>query len=244
MATRAAAPRLAAERRFYFWMSAVMLATVFAGFAPSYYLRGLVPAYAPFQPLSALVMLHGLVFTAWVLLFMTQASLVSAGRADLHRRFGLIGFGMVGLMAVLGVLVALYGVARNSGPPIVAPLAWLAVPLFDVPVFAGLIAAGLANRGRPQVHKRFMLASMIGMMPPAIGRLPWPPAVPPPVVLIGGQLLFLAALASWDLRSRGRIHWVTATASAILVGSWVLRFAIWETAGWLAFARWISAPFV
>jgi hypothetical protein len=243
MATRAVAPRLAAERKFYFWMSAVMLGVVFAGFAPSYYLRGLVPAYAPYLPLTWLVALHGIVFSAWVILFMTQVSLVSAGRADMHRRLGVTGFGLVGLMAVIGTLAALYGVARGSGPPMVSPLSWLAVPLLDVPVFVGLIVAGLYNRATPQVHKRFMLASMIGMLPPAIGRFPWPPSAPPPLVLIGGQLLFLAALAMWDLRSRGKVHWVTMTAAVVLTGSWILRFAIWETPAWLAFARWASAPF-
>jgi hypothetical protein len=220
-----------------------MLATVFAGFAPSYYLRGIVPAHMPFQPMSGLVMLHGLAFSAWVVLFMTQVSLVSAGRADLHRRLGMLGFGLVGLMAVLGTLAGLYGVARNSGPPIVSALSWLAVPLLDVPVFAGLICAGLANRVRPQVHKRFMLAAMIAMLPPAIGRLPWPAAMPPAVVLIGGPLPFLAVLAAWDVRSRGKLHWVTGTAAIVIVGSWLLRFAIWETPAWLAFARWVSAPF-
>ena len=86
MATRAVAPRLAAERRFYFWMAAAILATIFAGFAPSFYLRGVVPAYRPYLPMTWLVALHGLIFSCWALLFMTQIALVSAGRPDIHRR--------------------------------------------------------------------------------------------------------------------------------------------------------------
>lgn len=243
MATRALPPALAAERRFYLSMSIALLAVVFAGFAPSFYLRGLIPHAAPLQPISATVLLHGLVFSAWVLLFIAQVSLVSAGRADLHRRLGRLGAVLLVAMIAIGTLAALQGVARRSGPPIVPPLSWLAVPLIDVPVFAGLIGAGLVNRTRAQVHKRFMLASMIGLLPPSLGRLPFPATIPPPVFLIGGQLVFLALLAFWDVKSRGRVHWVTAVATAVLVGSWLFRLAIWQTPAWLAFARMVSAPF-
>lgn len=243
MATRALPPALAAERRFYLSMSVALLAVVFAGFAPSFYLRGLLPATAPLQPMSATVLLHGVVFSAWVALFMTQVSLVSAGRTDLHRRLGQLGLVLLVAMVLIGTLAALQGVARRSGPPIVPPLSWLAVPLIDVPVFAGLIGAGLANRKQAQVHKRFMLASMIGLLPPSLGRLPFPAALPMPVVLIGGQLAFLAVLAAWDVKSRGRVHWVTIVATLVLVGSWLFRFAIWQTPGWLAYAKMVSAPF-
>lgn len=243
MATRALPPALAAERRFYLSMSIALLAVVFAGFAPSFYLRGLIPHAAPLQPMSATVLLHGLVFSAWVALFMTQVALVSAGRADVHRRLGQLGVVLLVAMVLIGTLAALQGVARRSGPPIVPPLSWLAVPLIDVPVFAGLIGAGLANRKRAQVHKRFMLASMIGLLPPSLGRLPFAVMLPPPVLLIGGQLVFLAILAVWDVKSRGRIHWVTSVATAVLVGSWLFRFAIWQTPAWLSFARMVSAPF-
>lgn len=243
MATRAIAPRLAAERRFFFWMAAGMLATLFAGFAPSFYLRGLVPSYAPYLPLTWLVLAHGLLFTGWALLFMVQVSLVSAGRTDLHRRLGMAGFPMLVAMGIVGPLAALYAVARHAGPPIVPPLSWLAVPLVDVPMYVALIWAALANRRDPQAHKRFMTASMIGMVNPGFGRLPWPTIIPPPLALTGGMLIFLTALVAWDLRTRGKLHWATIASAIVLVGSWVFRLAIWQTPAWLSFAAWISAPF-
>lgn len=241
MATQAiGARRLSAERLFYLGMGLAILLTVFAGFAPSFYLRGIIQPYAPMLPTTPLVLLHGLLFSGWIVLFIAQTSLMSTGRADLHRRLGLIGFAMLAAMIVVGTLAALHGVERKSGPPIVPPLAWLAVPLLDVPVFAALIGLGLANRRKPQVHKRFMLVATIGMLPPAIGRLPWPPDAPFPLVLIGGQLLFLSALAGWDFFSRRRLHWVTIAGTVLLVGSWLFRFAIWQTEPWLAFARWAA----
>lgn len=239
MATLAAPrPRLDAERRFYFGMAIAILVTVFAGFAPSFYLRGVVPPYHPFLPLTWIVLLHGLVFSSWVLLFMTQVSLMTSGRPEVHMRLGLAAFALLPAMIVIATLAALNGVGRASGDPTIPPLSWLAVPLLDIPVFTGLILAGLFNRSRPQVHKRFMLGSLIGLLPPSIGRLPWPDLIPFPVLIIGGQLLFLVPLAIWDIRTRGRIHWVTLTVAIVLAGSWIFRLAIWNTPQWLSVARW------
>ena len=149
MATIAARrPDLSAERRFYFFMGLAIVLTIFAGFAPSFYLRGVVAVEVPLLSMTPIVHLHGLVFSAWVLLFMAQVSLVSAGRPDLHRKLGLLGFVMLAAMIVVGTLAALHGVARASGPPFVPPLSWLAVPLLDVPVFGGMIGAALCIGAR------------------------------------------------------------------------------------------------
>lgn len=232
-------PRFDSERRFYSAMALAILLTIFAGFAPSFYLRGMVPPYfAPPLPMTWIVLVHALVFTSWVLLFVAQVSLMSAGKAEVHMRLGIAGFVLLPAMIAIATLAALHGVARHSGPPDIAPLSWLAVPLLDVPVFTGLILAGLLNRPRPQVHKRFMLGSLVGLLPPSLGRLPFPAELPMPLIIIGGQLAFLVPLAIWDIRSRGRIHWATYTVAAVLVGSWLFRFAIWQTPEWLGFARW------
>jgi hypothetical protein len=241
MATIAEGARapLGSERRFYLGMGLAILAVLFIGFAPSFYLRGMVPAYAPYLPMTPLVLLHGLLFTAWLLLFISQVGLISARRPDVHRRLGIAGFVLLPAMAAVGLVTALEGVARHSGPPDVPPLAWLAVPLLDIPVFLGLIGAALYFRRTPQTHKRLMLSALIGLTSPGVGRLPIP--IPIPVLIIGSIVLFMAALAIWDLRSRGRIHPVTIVATIVLVGSWVLRFAIWQTEPWLAFAAWASS---
>jgi hypothetical protein len=241
MVERRRAP-LNSERRFYLFMAVAILAIMFAGFAPSFYLRGVVPPYAPFLPMSALVLLHGLLFSLWLILFISQVSLVSAHRPDVHRRLGIAGFVLLPAMVVVGFLAALGGVARHSGPPELSPLTWLAVPMFDIPVFAGLIGAALYNRRDPQVHKRLMLCALISLTPPGSGRLPvLQTYVSFPVVVIGTQLLLLAALAWWDLKSRGRVHPVTMISTLVILVSWVGRLAIWETGPWLAFAAWVAS---
>lgn len=241
MATRSPTlSRWNAERLFYSGMALAMLATIFIGFAPSYYLRGLVEPYAPVPllPMTPVSHLHGILFSAWTALFVTQTWLVGAGRPDIHRKLGLIGFALLPAMIVVGLLAALYGAVRHAGPPMIPPLQFLAVPLFDIPVFATLIGVALWKRREAQTHKRLMLLTMVGMMGPAIGRLPLPAMLPPPVVIFGIPDLFLLALVAWDFASRGRLHKATVWGGALLVGSQVLRVAVMTTPAWLAFAAW------
>jgi hypothetical protein len=81
------------ERRydhpFFLAMAVLILVTVFAGFARSYYFAGIFRAPLP----STIIHVHGAVFSCWILLLITQTSLVSAGRVDVHRRLGCRGFG-------------------------------------------------------------------------------------------------------------------------------------------------------
>lgn len=238
MATRnPGLPRRNGERIFYSGMALAMVATIFIGFAPSYYLRGLVEPYAPFLPMTTLGHLHGVLFTAWALLFVAQTLLVSAGRPDIHRQLGLAGFALLPAMIVVALLASLHGAVRHAGPPMIPPLQFLIVPLFDIPVFAILIGAALWKRREAQTHKRLMYLTMVGMMGPAIGRLPLP-GLPPPVVIFGLPDLFLLALVAWDFASRGRLHPATVGGGALIIGSQVLRLALMTTPAWLAFAGW------
>lgn len=241
MATRSpAAPRLTAERLFYSTMALAMVATVLIGFAPSYYLRGSLATWtpAPLLPMTPISHLHGLLFSGWTALFVAQTLLVSAGRTDIHRKLGLAGFALLPAMIVVALLASLHGAVRHAGPPMIPPLQFLAIPLFDIPVFAGLIGWALWKRRDAQVHKRLMLLAMVGMMGPAIGRLPMPTMLPPPVVIFGLPDLFLLGLVGWDLASRGRLHKATLWGGAFLIGSQMLRVAVMTTPAWLAFAAW------
>jgi hypothetical protein len=241
MATVAPAPmrrRINGERLFYAGMAWTMLLAVLIGFGPTYYW---LPVTGGGRPITPLTHLHGLVFSAWMMLFVAQASLVAAGNVRLHMRLGLIGMGLVAVMVIVALLTALSAAARGSAPPGMDPLSWLAIPLLDIPVFAGLFFAALANRRRPQVHKRLMLIGMIGMMSPAFGRMPWPEAIIGPITMFGIPDLFLLALITWDIASTRRVHGATIIGGAVLIASQLFRVAIWQTDWWLAFAGWSSA---
>ena len=108
-AGRAANP----ERRFYQGMIVVIIACIVLGFSRSFFLRPLFPA--AHAPRELFFYLHGAVFTVWLALLFTQASLVGAGNVALHRRLGVAGFVMVPLMIVLGLIGGTIAAHRPGG---------------------------------------------------------------------------------------------------------------------------------
>jgi hypothetical protein len=90
-----------------------MLASVFLGFGPTYYLVGVFHAPLP----SRIIHIHGAVFSCWILLLIVQNSLAWAGRVDIHRKLGLAGFLLACLMVVVGWTAATDRLARGTAPP-------------------------------------------------------------------------------------------------------------------------------
>jgi len=227
----------ARDHRFFTGMALASALTVFIGFARTYYLRTAFDG--PPVP-TALVHLHAMVFTAWILLFIAQTSLVAAGRTDLHRRLGMAGAALVVALLVVGWFTAIEaarrGVTPPGGPP---PLAFLSVPLGTLAVFAILVVAGLANRGRRETHKRLMLLATIALLTPAIARFRF--FMPGgPLLAIGGTTLFVLACMGYDRLSHGRIHPAFLWGGLFLIVSLPARFAVGPTDAWGALAEWLT----
>src|ERR1700684_1683911 len=100
------------DNLFFSGMAVIVLASVLVGFAHTYYLAGVFKAPLP----NLLVHIHGAVFSCWILLLIVQTSLVAAGRVDLHRRLGLLGFALACLMVIVGLLAATDSQGRHFAP--------------------------------------------------------------------------------------------------------------------------------
>jgi hypothetical protein len=224
------------RRRFYTGIALAIAITVFAGFAPSYYLRG----YYVSTPLSGMLHLHGVVFTGWVLLFLFQSTLVAAGRTALHRRLGVGGAVLATLLVVVGTTTAIVGAAEGRAPLGVPPLAFMAVPLFDMVVFTGLAATGLWYRRRAAVHKRLLTLATIALLAAPIARLPFGAPVVGLLGVFALADLFILACVVYDLTSQRRVHPATVWGGLAIVLSQPLRLAISGTALWLGFAAWLT----
>lgn len=217
-------------RGFYVGMAVAILVAVFAGFAPSFYLR---PTTTP--PLAPRVVVHGIVFSGWVLLFLAQSTLVAAGRTVLHRWLGAAGAGLAVLMVGLGLVIAFPAAGRGSLPG--DPIAFLLVMLVDLLLFAVFVAAAIHQRRRSEAHKRLMLLATVCLLPPAISR--WPIAVNRPVVIASILVAFLAAGPLYDIVSRRRIHPVSLWGGLAVLVSIPLRFAVSQSEAWHRAARWL-----
>lgn len=245
MAKATVVARIHTERRFFTGMAVAMALFVFIGFAPTYYLYpviGVEPLRGA-EPLTPMVHIHAATATAWMLFLILQTGLIMGGQPKLHIRNGMIGVALAISIIVLGVAVAIYSARTGRTPPGWTPTGFMAIPLASVTVFGGFLAAALLWRWRPDFHKRLMLMGTMALLVPAGARFSRHfltgliPAGP-----IGGMILsdvFLAALAVYDVRTRGRLHPATLWGGAILLVSQPLRVMLSETPGFNRFAAWL-----
>jgi FtsH-binding integral membrane protein len=224
------------DHLFFSSMALLMLATVFFGFAATYYLAGIFRAPLP----APIIHLHGAAFSCWILLLVTQTSLVSAGRTDIHRRLGIAGFLLACLMVVLGVLAATNSLVRNAGPAGDDPKFFYIIPLTDMLIFATLIFFAFRNRSNPATHKRLIFVGTVALMIAAIARWPiWSHRDPITATLV--SYIFLLMLVAYDLWSMRKLHRATIWACAFLVFVQQIRIPIGKTAAWHSLATWVQS---
>ena len=238
IAARAAITGRRRERLFYTGMAVAVVITVFAGFARTYYLR----PYFSTPSLTPLLHLHGIVFTSWLVLLLTQTTLVAAKRTDIHRRLGIVGAVIATLMVIIGTATAIIRAKIVEVPPgSPSPLAFLTIPLGDMLVFAILVGAGFYFRRRADIHKRLMLLATITILPAATARLPFAFIQQlGPLAFFGLADLFIVACLIYDLVARRRLHRATVLGGLLIVVSHPLRLVIGNTQSWLAFASWLT----
>ena len=230
------------DRVFYGGMAMALGLTVLAGFASTYYLRILTggpQATITGGPFTALVHVHGALFTAWVLLFVVQTALVASRRVAVHRRLGVAVAVLAAAMVVAGTLLAITSAARGSAPPGVDPLAFLVVPLFDMILFAAFVSTALAMRRDKEAHKRLMLLAYVSLVVAAVARLPGVLPLGPPA-FFGLSFLFVVAAGLYDLVSRGRVHKVYLWGGALIAISVPARLLISGTEAWRALATLLT----
>jgi hypothetical protein len=218
------------DRLFFTGMSLAAALTVFAGFAPTYYLRSSV-----LPPLSPLVHLHGLVFTGWIFLFLAQTTLVATRRTDLHRRLGIAGAILAVALVVVGVIMAIDLLRREVVFDGIDPRSFLSIPLGDMVVFSILVTAGIAFRRQAETHKRLMLLATITLLTAAAARIA-APLNGGPLIFFGLTDLFVAAAVGHDLLSRRRLHPATIFGGLLIVVFKPLLMIAAFTPPWLAFA--------
>jgi hypothetical protein len=239
--------------RFYFWLSLACLAIGVGGFVPTYWLQ--VPA-GGFTG-TAMMHLHAIVFTAWLLLLVGQNWRIAQGRLDHHKAWGLVGISLATAMLVIGWTTAIVGlrerIAEGYGDD---ARAFLIVPAFSITAFFAFVIAAMANIRRPEWHKRLIFVATTIAILPALARVlllarkgfAWglrPGNFPPPPV--NASLLpfvvscaIIAAGMVHDWRSRGRPHPAWTIGLAVTVGGMILRDPISVTPAWQAFAGWTT----
>jgi hypothetical protein len=234
----AAAPTVRrSDRFFYGGMALAILAIVFVGFMRTFYLSSYFGRPAP----TTLRVIHGTAFTSWVVLFAIQTALITAGRRTLHRRLGYVGAVLAAVMVVLGFRLAIDAALDGRAPLGLQPLEFLIIPVFDMLVFAPLVAAAVYFRRQAETHKRLMLVATISLLGAAMARVTGTPGAGGPPVFFGVPDLMILAGVLYDRRTRGRVHPAYKWGGGFVVGSQIARLALLKSAAWMAVARALTS---
>lgn len=233
--------RRAFDRRLFAVAAIAFPLIVLAGFARTYYLKPLFDV--PPLP-SAIVHAHGLLMTAWVVLFIAQIRFVAARRIRLHQQLGYAGVALAVLIIFVGFITALRAARFGSAstPPGVSPLGFLIVPLFDLLMFAIFFGAAIYYRKKPAIHKRLILLTAINFVPPAVARIPIASLQAfGPVWFFGFPTLLLLVCIGVDTWRNRQVNGVLVTGALLLVASYVARLALMPTGVWLHIAARLTS---
>jgi hypothetical protein len=164
------------------------------------------------RPFPLVIYFHGTVFFSWLILLSVQLLLVRCGRIDIHRKLGVWGAVLAGMMVILGIAATIvagyteFG-TKDSDPPFVS------IQLGGMLVFGPLVAAAILLRRQPVAHKRLMLLATIFISDAGFARW-WQDGLER---LLGngfwgqyaqiylGDALLVAMFAVYDLITRGRL---------------------------------------
>ena len=230
------ATRRTVHQRFYFYALVCAALVVFAGFAQSYFLKTIFGT----PPLYPLLHVHGLVMSAWFVLFGVQTLLIQAHRTDLHRRLGIIGVVLAALILVVGAAVVIINARAGRTPPGAPIPVIVALSFASLAAFGVLAAAAVFLRGRSEFHKRLMLLATLNLLTAAIQRLPLDfLGLSPLLAVFGLADLFILACVAYDTLRHRRLH-PAFLWGAILSIAWPpLTIMLSGSSAWGHFTTWL-----
>lgn len=197
-----------AYRNVHLWLL-IPFAITLLGFSPSYFLK--------LGDASWHQHLHGISATLWFVLLLIQPYLATHGGLKAHRRFGIAGLMLAGLViaSALGVVPAnIENANAAETSPLVTPTFLYGVSLFDLLSVAGFgIAVLMATLKIRDIddHALWMLSTVFWVLAPGLTRL------------VAFSMLFTVGVEGVTLVDI--IFWVTFPILAVIGGImfWIRR---------------------
>ncbi len=178
---RPAQPPVPAQRRkadpgrlFYPFAGVLMLLLTLVGFRLFFFSGMAHPGRPITPPIRTLVITHGLVMLAWILLFLAQPALIAVRRHKLHMTLGWVGAALATLVVVTGTTVALQSAGVTPAEVRIwsmPPKQFLSVPLVTVLLFAGFVGVAIWQRKRPAIHRTMLLCGTMAATGAAVSRI-------------------------------------------------------------------------
>jgi hypothetical protein len=223
------------DRYFYFAMSLVSAAVVASGFGPTLSEKLLHPAVAP----PRILWFHGAIFSSWIVFLILQSALVRTRNVKWHRLIGWAGAGIAAVMIPLGFATGIAMIhfemyqLHQSGR-----YSFLAVPFFDITVFAVCIALAIWWRKNPELHRRLIFIGTCAILVAAFARIDHAFLRQHNLAYLGADLLIALGVGR-DLLVSRRVHSVYRVALPLYVvlQSFVIYLAVIRPEWWVRIAQ-------
>ncbi len=224
---------------FFIIMALVGLLAAIIGFSKTFFIP---VANGSFNaPLA--IHVHGGFAFAWIILFVIQPVLIHFNNYRLHQLLGILGLLIAGGVAITMIPAGVFVVHRElrQGLGEFSYSGLLGVILSGL-IFFLLVLAGVANRKKPETHKRLMLLATIVVLWPAWFRFRhYFPSVPNPEIWFGlvlaDSLIIIAWI--WDKIKNGSVHPVLKYVGTFIIIEQSLEVALFGTLAYQQAAKWL-----
>ncbi|QQS43068.1 MAG: hypothetical protein IPM63_09115 [Acidobacteriota bacterium] len=179
-------------------------------------------------PVTAPLVIHAVFMFGWNGLFAAQAGLVRSDNVSLHMRLGRISILLASGVFVSGLLVMASNYERKAEPLVAMSNVMAMVS------FAGLYLTALANRKRPDSHKRLIVFASILMFAPAFTRFVRAFDLGEGIIL-PLWVLTAASVIVYDLKRLRKVHAATIAGCVTFVLAVVVMITVGTSAAWKAF---------
>jgi hypothetical protein len=234
-----------ADRWFYPAATLFLLILTFIGFR-MFYLDGKAFPGRPLTPsIQGIVIAHGILMTAWMILAVVQPMLVALRLKRWHRRMGKFGAVLAIAMLIVGIRVSIE--ASRVNPPDMLMFGlnakqFMAIPFLSIIAFGVYVFIGVWFRNRQEIHRPMMFMSSMSVIAAATGRMPalndWYAGTWIEVLFttyLSSLFVTVLLLAIKCIVSRKFDRWFAiGTGSMVLVSIGISLFA--RTAAWDAIA--------
>lgn len=237
------------DRWIYVFTAASFIAIVLAGFIPDSLMKIAAVQAGERPPFPLVLHMHAVLMGSFLLLLLTQTTLVATGRCDLHRRVGIAAFVLAPALVLVGLILVptMYHQTWNAlqTAPAAARSALQQALLIRENIMLLQLRIGIlfplflwiALRARGKnagIHKRMMFLATAMALPAGFDRIPWLPTTMPfsPMSADLYTLLAVSPMFVWDVIRNRSVHPAYLIWLAINLPFALVVHGLWDTPWW------------
>lgn len=237
------------DRWIFVFMALFFLLTVFAGFIPTSIAKVAAIQAGTRPAFPAVLHIHAVLMGTWIMLLLTQTSLVATNHRALHQKLGLVSVVLVPAMVLTGFILVptnfhiIWGLDPAQFPPEMIAARKFAISNIALAqirigiLFPFFIGLALYYRKRDSnTHKRLMFLATVLPLPAAFDRIAWLPSTLPEsplspdiYILLWMSPLFIYDLLRYKQVPRAYIIWIAGILPFVIA-----QHALWGSPWWMA----------